>query len=88
MRASADEIGFVHAERVRFDDAEFFAEFFRKLGERRDAPPVAFHGRDEGSGLEQGAGQAAGTRPDLIDALAGEIARDRGDLARAAGGRG
>ena len=64
---------------IAFDDLQPAAERVLKLGQRRNAAPVPLDGDDACPRVEQRSRQAAGAGSDLVDTLALEIARDRGD---------
>src|SRR5207302_9844778 len=66
-------------QRVRLNDLELAAELLLQLGQGRDAAPVALHGDDRRSGVEQCPGEAARARAHLLDALAFERTGDRCD---------
>jgi hypothetical protein len=65
-----------HLKCIAGDDLEPPLKFSLKLGEGGNAAPVAFDGNDRGTGVEEGAGEPARTRSDLVHALALQIARN------------
>ena len=88
MRAVADLGALVDLQRVAVDDLQPAREIRFELGQRRQAAPVALDRDHLGAGVEQGAGQAAGTGADLIDRRPVERAREWRRCAPAIAGRG
>ena len=79
MGAGSGDRLLVDAQRIGLDDLELAGELLLQLGERRDAAPVAFHRDHRSPGIEQRAGQPAGTWADLINTRAVERSGDRRD---------
>ena len=79
MRPVADDLALVDLQRVGLDEVEGDRRTRAQLVERRNAAPVALDRDDVGAGIEQRAGQPAGSGADFVDALRREIAGNRRD---------
>jgi len=77
--AVSDQLLLVDLERIRLDDVQLFPKVLPKLIERRDTPSVALNCENGCAGIEQGACEAARTRPDFVDAFTFQLSGDSSD---------
>ena len=81
LARGGDEGREVEGQRVGFDQAQAARTGLRQFGDGDSGARVDFDGDDLlGGAVEQGAGQAAGARPDLDEVAPGEVAGLAGDM--------
>ena len=79
MRTFARGRALIDFQRIFLDDEKLAAELLLEFGQGRNAAPVTLDRDNQGTGVEQGAREAAGARPDFVDALSCKGARYRCD---------